>query len=389
MKGRSNLPENRMDLARNRVETKVGVMLSAALLISGCAVLTGVQAPVPGEQVFEIPQLKTDYHDYAGAIHVHSHYSHDSDGLIGDLIAAAKKCGLDFLAISDHDTLAGLYAGESGWRDGVLLMFGAEISTLGGHYLAFGIEHLPERSEPSPQEVIDAVRSQGGIGFIAHPFHSEEIWNDWAVSDINGLEIYNLRDDLLEANPLWLLVKAMILPARSFMLNGLSRQDEALEKWDERSLNGERLTAIGSVDAHEFRLLKMRVARYDQVFPAVQTHVLVAGQLSEQQLIVALRQGHAYVAHPLLGDAHGFMWAAEKNGSLVGVMGDEIAYSPDLSLVVRSSLEAEIKLYLNGICIEKKKASFYRFPVEGRGVYRVELWRRERPWIYSNPIYIE
>src|SRR5690606_39746886 len=54
--------------------------------------------------------------DKAGVIHVHTRYS-DGAGSVRAVARAAVRAGVDFVVVTDHDTLAGLRRGEDGWYD--------------------------------------------------------------------------------------------------------------------------------------------------------------------------------------------------------------------------------------------------------------------------------
>ena len=44
------------------------------------------------------------YQDLRGAIHVHSHLSHDSGGTAEEILQGAREAGLDYVILTDHDT---------------------------------------------------------------------------------------------------------------------------------------------------------------------------------------------------------------------------------------------------------------------------------------------
>ena len=114
--------------------------------------------------------------DYAGVIHLHSAYSFDGRAPIPEILAAARKCGIDVLLLTDHSTLRAREDGFEGWRDGILLIVGEEIAPRFNHYLAFGLGEAVACAEREPdlppQAYIDRVRDGGGMGFIAHPDHT-------------------------------------------------------------------------------------------------------------------------------------------------------------------------------------------------------------------------
>lgn len=63
-----------------------------------------------------------------GDLHCHTRFSDGSLG-IDDLVLYAKRSGLDFVAVTDHDTMAGLSrADQLGKRHGIVVMGGVEIS---------------------------------------------------------------------------------------------------------------------------------------------------------------------------------------------------------------------------------------------------------------------
>lgn len=146
------------------------------------------------------------YHDYAGVIHVHSTYS-DGQKDLPAIIKAVKKAKCDYMILTDHNTLDAS-PGEGGYGNTIVLV-GEEITVAQnqGHYLAM---RLTSKVNPhdSPQVTINNVRSQGSIGFIAHPFFDTTkrwifgptpvIWQDWNVTGFNGMEIWNYSMDWAE-----------------------------------------------------------------------------------------------------------------------------------------------------------------------------------------------
>ena len=138
-------------------------------------------------------------HEYIANLHVHTTFS-DGSGDITEVIAAARKAGLDILLINDHDTLAAREQGYEGYHQGLLVLVGLEISGRHNHYLAYNIDRVPQYDWRRPQDFIDRVRQQGGLGFIAHPFEKGSplseggrsfTWEDWTVKGFNGLCLWN------------------------------------------------------------------------------------------------------------------------------------------------------------------------------------------------------
>ncbi len=79
--------------------------------------------------------------EYVGAIHIHSNYS-DGSGTVDEIIKTAQEVDLDYIVLTDHNTLRAKNEGKEGWHGNTFLLVGAEINDKQNqnHYLALGIE---------------------------------------------------------------------------------------------------------------------------------------------------------------------------------------------------------------------------------------------------------
>jgi hypothetical protein len=113
-----------------------------------------------------------------------------------DLIKTAIARGLNVLAITDHDTLQGAEIGEKlvkkeGLSDKILLIKGEEISSREGHILGIGINKVIKPGM-SAIETIDAIKKQGGVSIIPHPFSPYGIRNIiFNLKKFDGMETVN------------------------------------------------------------------------------------------------------------------------------------------------------------------------------------------------------
>ena len=107
--------------------------------------------------------------EYVGAIHMHSIYS-DGSGEVEDITTAASEIGLDYIILTDHNTLRALNEGYEKWYKNTLLLVGCEVNDKQNinHYLAFGIDEAFS-TRLSAKQYVKKVKEAGGIGFIAHP----------------------------------------------------------------------------------------------------------------------------------------------------------------------------------------------------------------------------
>ncbi len=102
-------------------------------------------------------------------LHCHTSASFDSLASPRAIVAAAARRGLTHLAITDHDRIDGALAARDAAPDGLTVLVGEEIRTRDGDLIAL---FLSAAIQPglSAAETIEAVRAQGGLVGIPHPF---------------------------------------------------------------------------------------------------------------------------------------------------------------------------------------------------------------------------
>lgn len=128
---------------------------------------------------------------YAGDFH--SHTTH-SDGALSldELAALAVGAGLDFLAVTDHNTVSHHpYLAAVGERHGITLLPGQEVTTDRGHANAFGDIGWIDFRQPADQWVRE-VRERGGILSINHPLEGDCSWQHPLVELPDALELWHI-----------------------------------------------------------------------------------------------------------------------------------------------------------------------------------------------------
>ena len=189
-------------------------------------------------------------------LHVHTCYSGDSLTSLEEVIEACRKQGIDKVAITDHNTIAGALALREMAPD--LVIVGEEIRTNVGEIIAYFVEEeVPKRL--SLQEAIARVREQGGVVGIPHP--------------LDRLR----REALGRANLLTIIEQVDLLEVFNARTVFSSDNRRALDLARERGL----LASAGS-DAH-----------------------------------IACEIGHAYVEMPVFDDKDGFLRSLAQ-GQIVG-----------------------------------------------------------------------
>ncbi len=111
----------------------------------------------------------------AGDLHTHTVHS-DGALTVPELAVLAAKRGLDFIAVTDHNTIS--HHAElpgAARRYGITLFPGQEVTTDGGHAGALGdIGWVDFRREPD--DWLDATEADGGLLSINHPFAGPVSW---------------------------------------------------------------------------------------------------------------------------------------------------------------------------------------------------------------------
>lgn len=141
---------------------------------------------------------------YRGDCHLHSVRSSGGELTPAELTAAARAAGLDFVAVTEHNTTDG-YVDWVDHADGLLVICGQEVVTRTGHWLALGLppgHRVDWRYGVHDDRIgrqLDDVHRAGGLCVVAHPyapypsgtfeyshqgFDAVEVWNGQWASDL-------------------------------------------------------------------------------------------------------------------------------------------------------------------------------------------------------------
>jgi predicted metal-dependent phosphoesterase TrpH/glycosyltransferase involved in cell wall biosynthesis len=132
---------------------------------------------------------------------LHTHTSWSSDCLVepSELLAQAARQGLGAIAVTDHNVFGGALETVELARDTRLTVIpGEEIKTAGqGEVIGLFLEEEIPRGL-SFGETIAAIREQGGLVYLPHPFDRMHAIPDAAtlhrhLADIDVFEVYNAR----------------------------------------------------------------------------------------------------------------------------------------------------------------------------------------------------
>jgi hypothetical protein len=339
-----------------------------------------------------------NYYEYQGSLHIHTTYS-DGTKSLEETVDIARSLKLDFILISDHMTLKSRHEGKEGFYDETLVLIGYEHNDQEdcNHYLLFETaDVLP--ADMKAQEYVAEGKRQGALGIIAHP---DEIrprlgkypsypWLAWDAEGFDGIEIWNQMSEWMENLTSYNQIKMLFTPRR-FMR---APTDRILKKWDD--LNQIRKVAgVAAVDAHGFPYrigpFRITIFPYKVQMKTLRTHLLLPTELShdpetaKKQIYDAIRDCRLFSSNCRWGDAAGFQFTARRGADCV-ISGGQLDTYQDATLTVKAPEPAGIRIIRNGQKVIEVDGKFLEFQPDRDGLYRAELYKKDRGWIFSNHI---
>lgn len=303
---------------------------------------------------------------YRGDFHAHTAHSDGSCDVGGqrapcpthETSDAARESGLDFVAITDHNTMSQLadIAHLQSLNPDLLLIPGTEITTFNGHANVVGNSafldfQLGSPRLPSLNKLFDQVDAMGGFISVNHPsLPSGEVCMGcgWTVKDTD-----------------WSRVTAIeVINGSTLRATGAEGPLAGIVFWDKLLKQGHRITAIGGSDNHD---ATDRTGEKQSPIGRPAT-VVYARELSGNGVIAGVRSGRVYVDAAGLPDTTLEM-SAVGNGQ-VAEMGGEIRHLPGQYATLTVTLTgapqgAKVGFAAGDVVIEK--------PVSGRPTNRPDL----------------
>ena len=131
-------------------------------------------------------------------LHMHTEHSHDCAVPVPDLLDHAERIGLGAIAVTDHNVFSGAQEAVELARDRPLTVIpGEEVKTDAGEVIGlFLSEEIPRGM--SWADTIAAIREQGGVVYLPHPFDRLHTIPDAGtlhrhLAEIDIFEVYNAR----------------------------------------------------------------------------------------------------------------------------------------------------------------------------------------------------
>lgn len=289
-------------------------------------------------QGFAAAPLKTGPGWRRGDLHMHTANSDGScDSQSGArvpcpvyrTVEAAAAAGLDFIAVTDHNTTSHFEAMRELQPafDQLLLIPGREITTFEGHANVFGPTgpidfRLTGPSVPTARDLQAAVAKAGGLLSINHPgMPSGELCMGcgWVAKDVDYDRVQAIE-----------VVNGGTLAATRSADGPL----QGVDFWQARLDEGHRLTAIGGSDNHDAGL-EGRPGAIGRP-----TTVVYAQALWTPDILAGIRSGRVFV--DVLGPSRRLLDIAAEAGGAKAAMGGVLA-APAGSRVAVSVHVAEVR----------------------------------------------
>lgn len=230
---------------------------------------------------------------YKGELHSHTLHS-DGKWDVDGLLNFAREHQLDFITLTDHNTVAGLKEMDSKSSDDLLTMGGFELTTFDGHALALGIRKMLDW-RVTPVRIITKIKAEvealGGLFIIAHPkapgdgYCTGCRWDYWEMmpSTARAVEVWNEHWD------------------------SISNNEEAVQLWYQWLNQGFHIYATVGSDIH---------GPSDEEFGF---NMVYAEDRNETAILDAVQQGHHY-----LSSGPQIELIGESSKGYSGMMGDSL-----------------------------------------------------------------
>jgi hypothetical protein len=158
---------------------------------------------------------------------------------------------------------------------------------------------------------------------------------------------------------------------------------------------------LGGIDVHGYKVkllgfIPVEIYPYKVQFRSIRMHLLTRKphlrqgsqppfSQAENNVFEAMTSGRCFISNFRVGDARGFRFWGESNTDRIE-MGDRIQMRDTVRFYAKTPLTAAIRLVRDGREVERTSGRTLDYEADTPGVYRIEVFRMKRGWIYSNPV---
>jgi len=211
---------------------------------------------------------------YRGDLHSHTVHS-DGRFTVDERLRRAVEQGLDFTAITDHNTISH-HRELDAWRDRIVPIRGCEVTTFHGHSNVFGltspIDWRDERRGGGAAGIVEQAHRQGALVSINHPSSFGDPWCVGCHWDFARVD-YSTFDTMEIWNGGWADVE--------------TANEANVAFWTDLLDAGVRLTAISGTDSH---------GPVDDDDPSLGFTYVHATERSEAAILDGIRSGRAFLS---------------------------------------------------------------------------------------------
>ncbi len=289
------------------------------------------------------PPLNSNPGWYRGDLHMHTGHSDGTcDSQSGKKVPCplmltaqtAARRGLDFIAITDHNSLAH-YAEMrelQPYFDRMLLIPGRELTTFTGHANLYGTTEFIDfrvgtKDVPDWNTLLQEVNDSGGLLSINHP--SRVTGEDCMGCGFHPAPPADLR---------------RVQAVEAVNGDDVEDKESGIPFWQQQLNEGFRLTAIGGGDNHN--ALQPLPGPESIGFP---TTVVFATELSVPAILQGIRNGHVFI--DVTGSVDRFLEFSADSASHHVLMGDSASVpagqTAALTVHVKNALGGSIRLLMD------------------------------------------
>lgn len=295
-----------------------------------------------------------------GDLHMHSLNS-DGRYSVDEIIGIAKRRGLDFIFLTDHNNI--VQNDEIRSSDALVVMPGMEWTHYEGHANFLGVRRPISRfmsnDKHTTVEILNSARNNGAMVFLNHPMCRNCPWKWGFDVPFDGIEIWNgpIKD----------------------------ADYDAIDWWDGELRRGRHIPAVGGSDSHRDEFCRMI---------GTPTTFVYSASRGESDIIAAIRAGSAFISYSPDGPVMDLTVDGTPLGGTAGAGGPREC----VLRVSRVSRGDVIKLISDrgterGFTVTDQSAVRLSLAVPGRAYVRAEVWRTPFKGLtalasISNPVYL-
>lgn len=328
------------DLVLDRVEIESGTDPYNPLDVPGKKTI-----PVENKVILNKPGW------YKGELCCFSKYSIGSE-TVGELIKRAEKENLDFLAITDVNTLRSIEDPE--YRSDKLVLIPA--MKWGNDSMGYALVYCPRTPLDTPTTIPEAqaeclrVQAQGGIFAIAHPCFPVGFWR-WGLSYVNAIQVWcrewraipplsiDKLDDWIKEKKDGKFVYSLAAAVNESKIASVSANSQASRFWDYEIARGAMVCGIAGSHSSSPSVPLGRPITYVR-----------AENKSLGAILEGLRLGRTYVSSGVNGPKLSFMADSLADNKIDVSIGGIVPLGIDVRFeaIVADAMGKKLEVLFNG-----------------------------------------